>query len=796
MISPRWRKVLADLKMSRSRTILVILSIAIGVFAVGATLTARDVIGRGIDRTFDDAIPASAVVMTESFDIEIVDSALALPEIAVAEGRAHLGVRLLNEDGTSTNLALNGIADFSDVRLDRIIPEDGAWPPGTGEVLLERLSASGAGLAIGDEVQVETPDGVSHTLTVGGLVYDPGEVDPFIGSGQLSGYITLDTLTQLGQSAAFNRLHLLAAEDPRDLRQGEFIAGLVRDQVLEPQGITVQRIAVHDTPRYHTTDLGNALMMVLGLFGGLILLLGVFLVINTISALLAQQVRQIGMMKAIGGQRRQIAAIYIFLVMMYGLLAAVLAIPLAALGAWAFADFIGGMLNIIVEGPWFPPTVVAFQLALGLLVPLLAAMIPVLRGTRVSVREAITSYGLSDNQARGGFVDRTVGRIRSISRPVRLAINNVFRRKGRLALTLITLTLGGAIFASVLTIQSSLDETFGEVIGYMNYDVMVDLQGAVPASVAVEQAEGLDGVTHAEGWLASNASRLREDGTQDSNIWLIAPPVTSYFVEPKLIEGRWLQPGEQGGLIVNLDFLADERDLHLGDLVSLKVEGHELNWPIVGVVSSQMMGPVVYTGQEPLSAALEIPGQANRVVMATNSDDASTQAQVAELAEDQLRASGLPVVEVVTGTDLRAGTEGAFNILFVLLLIIGAMLVVVGAIGLMGAMSLNIIERTREIGVMRAIGASNGIIARLVIAEGLVVGLISWLIAALLAIPLSWALGYAIGTALLQMPLTFSFSALGLVLWLILVIVLSIFASLLPARTAWRLSVREVLAYE
>jgi putative ABC transport system permease protein len=796
MISPRWRKILADLRVSRSRTVLVILSIAIGVFAVGTTLTARDVIGRGIDRAFDDANPASAVLMTQPFDEEIIDSTRALPEVADVEGRASLGVRVVNEDDTSRNLILNGIADFRDTRIDRIFPGDGAWPPEPGVVLLERLSAVDSGLSIGDEIVVETPDGVSHTLTVGGLVYDPGEVDPTIGSGQLAGYVTLATFGELGQPEAFNRLHLLAAEAPRDLRQGEFIAGLVRDEVLEPEGVTVQRIAVQDTPRYHTTDLGNALMMVLGLFGGLILLLGIFLVINTVNALLAQQVRQIGMMKAIGGQRHQIAGIYIVLVMLYGALAAVVAIPLAAIGAWAFADFIGGMLNITVEGPWFPPAVLAIQFALGLFVPLMAALIPVLRGTRVSVREAVSSYGLSDNQPGESVIDRALGRIRGLSRPVMLSVRNVFRRKGRLGLTLITLTLGGAIFASVLTIQSSLDETFAEVMGYMDYDVVVELQQPVPAIDAYGMAEGLEGVTHAEGWLTSNATRVRPDGTQNSNIWLMAPPVDSDFVEPKLIEGRWLQQVDQEGLVVNLDFLADEGDLQIGDTVRLKVEGHDLDWPIVGVVSSQLMGPVIYAGQEPLSAALEIPGQANRIVMATESGDASSQARVAELADDQLRASGLPVVEVQTGTDLRAGTEGAFNILFVLLLIIGVMLAIVGAIGLMGAMSLNVIERTRETGVMRAIGASNSIVARIVIAEGMTVGIISWVLAALVAVPMSWALGYAIGSALLQMPLTFSFSALGVVLWLILVVVLSIIASILPARSAWRLSVREVLAYE
>jgi putative ABC transport system permease protein len=97
---------------------------------------------------------------------------------------------------------------------------------------------------------------------------------------------------------------------------------------------------------------------------------------------------------------------------------------------------------------------------------------------------------------------------------------------------------------------------------------------------------------------------------------------------------------------------------------------------------------------------------------------------------------------------------------------------------------------------MRAIGASNRAVARIVVVEGLVIGVLSWLLGALLALPLSWALGSAIGVAFLQSPLSYTFSAAGLVLWLVLVVLLAVVASLLPARGAWRLSVREVLAYE
>jgi putative ABC transport system permease protein len=304
------------------------------------------------------------------------------------------------------------------------------------------------------------------------------------------------------------------------------------------------------------------------------------------------------------------------------------------------------------------------------------------------------------------------------------------------------------------------------------------------------------GIERAEGWIASNPSRIRPDGTQNSNIWLVAAPAESELVRPTLIEGRWLEPGEGGALVVNVDFQGAEPDVEVGDEVTLKIEGTEVTWPVVGVVTSQLMGPVVYAPYAPLSEALGMAGEANRLVLITAEDSADARTAVATEAEQRLRAGGLPVEQVETSDDMRAGTQSVFDLVVMLLLVVAVLLVLVGAIGLTGAMSLSVLERRREIGVMRAIGASNRAVARIVVVEGLVIGVLSWLLGALLALPLSWALGSAIGVAFLQSPLSYTFSAAGLVLWLVLVVLLAVVASLLPARGAWRLSVREVLAYE
>jgi putative ABC transport system permease protein len=143
-----------------------------------------------------------------------------------------------------------------------------------------------------------------------------------------------------------------------------------------------------------------------------------------------------------------------------------------------------------------------------------------------------------------------------------------------------------------------------------------------------------------------------------------------------------------------------------------------------------------------------------------------------------------------------AEVEALFEVIMVLLLSMAVLLAVIGGLGLMGTMSINVIERIREIGVMRAIGASNQSVRRIFIVEGILIGLISWLVGALLAFPLSWLLGDAIGEQFLNTSLNHVFSIWGAMLWLGLVVILAAIASFIPAWNASRVTVREVLAYE
>jgi putative ABC transport system permease protein len=137
-----------------------------------------------------------------------------------------------------------------------------------------------------------------------------------------------------------------------------------------------------------------------------------------------------------------------------------------------------------------------------------------------------------------------------------------------------------------------------------------------------------------------------------------------------------------------------------------------------------------------------------------------------------------------------------FSILTAFLLFLAALTALVGSIGLAGTMSMNVLERTREIGIMRAIGATNKILLRMVIIEGLLIGILSWILGSLLAFPISKLLSDSISNAIFGSASNFGMTPTGFLIWLGAVVVLSALASAAPARSATRLTIREVLAYE
>lgn len=794
MLSPRWRKVAQDIWSNKTRTILVVLSIAVGVFAIGMIGGTQIVLSRDLSTAYMAVNPPSATLYTDPFDDALVDTVRGLPAVAEAEGRRNFTVRVRSGPERWTSLSLTALRDYRHISINKMTPESGSWPPGQRELLLERTSLQFLGFRVGDTATVELPDGTQRTLQVAGSVHNINLPPPMF-TGTAYGYVSVSTLEWLGQPDNLNELHILVADNQMDRQHIQAVADEVRGRV-ERTGRTVYYTYIPDPGKHPIDSALQVLLLLLGALGLLSLVLSGFLVVNTISALLSQQTRQIGIMKAIGARAGQIAGMYLTTVLAFGVLALMVGIPLGLLAAYGLSGYLAAMLNFDLVGLTIAPEVLIPQIVVGLTVPLVAALYPIISGTRVTAREAMSSYGVANGRFGRGRIDRLLERVRGLSRPLLLSLRNTFRRKGRLALTLITLTLGGAIFIAVFSVRDSVMVTLDEALGYFNYDVEVAFRRLHRVELMERAALSVPGVLGAQSLGAAGVRRVRDDGSESRNLYLLALPAETDLIEPTLLEGRWLLPEDENAIVVNTMVLKYEPDIRVNDEVLLKIDGRERPWRVVGIVRGVMTGPIAYANQPYFTQVARTVGRAGAVWLVTEPQDAATRLQTIQALEERYRTAGMSVRSTEAIADVRAMIADQFDIIIVFLLIMAALLAVVGCMGLTGTMSLNVIERTREIGVMRAVGASDGSVMQVFIAEGVIIGVLSWLLGMVLALPIGQLLSNVVGESFIQAPLTYVFSYGGAALWLGLVVLLAAVASLLPARNASRLTVREVLAYE
>jgi putative ABC transport system permease protein len=797
MVKPRWRKVIKDLLGNRTRTILVVLAIAVGVFAVGMISGTQSIIDREMRRNYYAANSASAIVYTDPFDEPLVRSIERLPDVSAAEGRSRIRVHAEAAPDEWRELLVAGIGDFDDIRVDIIRPSGGQWSPGKEEIVIERNSMAYLKAEPGDMLLVELDDGRFRSLTIIGLAHDVDVPDAQFADIAF-GYVSMETLAWLGGNAQFTQLHFTVSEN----REDEAVIRVVGDIVtrkIERSGRSVYWTSVPTPGEHWAEEIVSTLLLLLSVFGFLTLFLSGFLVVNTIAAILTQHVKQIGIMKIVGARRRQIVFMYLVMVVVYGVLSLGVAVPLGAAAAQAFVTFIAGIINIEVSSFVIPTNVLLLELCIGLAVPLLAALWPVIMGVQITIQKALTSLNLGQGQFGRGWADRLFVRVQRrlpMERPLLISLRNTIRRKGRLALTLLTLILGSAIFISVLSVQASLYRTVDDFLQYRQYDVRLSLDGFYRLPRLLPLVQNTPGVVNVEGWGTNEARRLRSDGSSSDGVELVAPPATTKLINPTLMEGRWLRPDDTDAIVVNSDFIDAEPDVQVGSTILLDVDGRESEWQVVGIVQGVIAGAIVYVNYDTYAWLTRNVGQASRLYVVTSQHDAAFQTEMAQKLTDVLTDANIGVSSARTIASFKETMDFQFGILITFLLIMAVLLAVVGGLGLMATMSINVLERTREIGVMRAIGASDTAVRRIILVEGVLIGLLSWFLGSLLAIPLSKVLSAQVGIAFTDAPLSHAFSLFGVLLWLLIVSGLSALASYMPARSASRLTVREVLAYE
>jgi len=792
MLNPRWRKVIRDLWSNKTRTVLVVLAIAVGVFAFGSVFITQTVLIEDMNDQYREINASTITFFIDSFDDSLVRWAQRQDEITDAQGRAVYLVKLIKENEIY-NLDLYAYDDYGNISLNKIEYETGKWPPGRRELILERASAAVAGLATGDEVIVEMPDGSRRELSLVGTAHDinavPANLFP-----QLSGYVTTKTLGLLGLPSNYNRLEMRTTEQYSSIGELETVANELKER-LRKAGVDINGVQIREPGEHWAKEVTQSFTLILSFIGFFSLILSGFLVVNTMSALLTEQRRQIGMMKAIGGTGGQVIGIYLVLVLFFGLLSLLVAVPVGMGLGYVFTLAVVRFLNIDLLNFYLPLPVLLMQVVAALVVPVLASLLPIIGGVRVTVREAISSHGIASRAGHGRF-DQMVMSLRRLPRPVLLSLRNTFRRRWRLALTLGALTLAGTLFITVVNVRSSLMAEFNNIVETVfNYEVVLTLDGKYKGSGVERRVESVPGVTNAEARTSVSVRRIKPDGTEGANFSIVGLYPDSEFIKAAVLSGRWLEKGDQNAVVLSSNLAEDMTDVKVGDTIISKVGDEKYEWNVVGIVL-MAFDRVGYADFNYVSEVRGESGLASSVHVSTEQKDGASQTKMAKTLEEELKQSGVNVLWSMTRDTITSSNESQFDFLVAFLLTMAGMTALIGGLGLAGMMSLNVIERTREIGVMRSIGASNWAIGSIVVTEGLFIGILSWILAIPLSVPINLAFNAMLGELFVDEPLIYIFSPIGMIGWLLIVVVVSAIASLLPAYRAVLMSIRETLAYE
>jgi putative ABC transport system permease protein len=790
-----WHKVWRDLWRSKFRTALVVLSTAVGVFALGSVYGTSSVLTARMTESHRASVFPHITFYTGRFDHDVIDTIRDEPDAADAEGQrvATFRWKLEGETDWRDGYAV-ARADYQAQHMDLFELLDGGWPTGR-EAAVERLASQHFGVPIGTTIIVEFGRTERRLPIVG--VARRAQVLPPQWGGDASFFVTMETLAWLAdQEEGFNRLNVRLEPLPEGIPFAEGaneIGERIQDR-LERMGIAVGGYEVFDPEVHWLQETIDSLLLVLKVLGALSLALSGFLIINMMNATVAQQMWQIGVMKVFGATTGRVTRVYLAIASIYGGLSLLLAVLPGAVAAHLIAGWILGLMNITDNEFQIMPAAVLIQTGVGLVVPVLAALVPVIGGARITPHQAISSYGLGAGFGTN-WLDRLISRIRHLPRPLTLSLRNTFRRKARIALTLTTLVLGGLMFIVVMSVGASMSNTIEVLINDFGFDVLVVFDRPHRATRLVEVTQSISDVTQVEVWDVRSAT-LELDGGEELQGQLWGVPDNSEMFNPRIVDGRALLPEDGRAILLNSKIAADE-DIQVGDAVTMTIDGEELNWTVVGLILN--VNNLQRDNFVPFDALGREIGNANRgafVMMATQEHDFEAHEKLIRELRAAYNAHRLKPVFFQSGGELREQTQAQFNMITYLMLAMAVLAAVVGSVGLMSTMSINVVERRREIGVMRAIGAPSAVMLGIFIVEGMLVGALSWLMAVPLSYPGARIFSDVIGDTLFQMPLDFDYSIGGVTLWLVIVMALSGLASLWPALQATQVSVRETLAYE
>src|SRR6266699_264956 len=748
-LSASLRKSLTDVTRRKGRTLLVVLGIFIGVFGLTAiTITQDQLFAAFAFIVGSQATQPDLIVDVDRLDPQLVPALLAVPNVKRVQEETTLTTQWhVSRAPGHVDLTIISYPDLQHIPLTPFELTSGRYP-GAGEIVMEYGDVAIQPFTIGDLVTVDTAQGTAR-LRVVGLARTPG-VNPAT-TDSARGYMrdaalqSLPAFTDVATAPPLGPLRLAhIAVKVTSITQVSATAHAL-GTLLQAHQVTVLGVSYPEpiTAQLRQIDGIFTLLHILALIA--VVMSGILL-LNTVTMLIAEQIAIIGTMKAIGGTRRTILRGYLLSVGLYSLLATVPGLVLGILGGAQLASILARAIPLALGPLVVTPGLIALSLALGFGVPLCASLWPLWNGTRITVRAALTAYGI--NKGGGSTSLARLGQhLTWISQTTWLGLRSLFRKRASAALTLLMLTVAGTSFLVVQTAAGSVNETIGSA--WVNIHADFEVYADEPYSHAV----------------------------------------------------------------LLIDAVAAQTGLHPGSrLVLTSLEGNRyITWTVIGTLKEAVdsLGQIG-TAVVPVNTLYQFEGTpaasavdyANKLLIQARDRPPQGVSQLADqidalgsnliLSGSVGRGAGLGPVFLVQDEALRHQRE--FYILYAVLYAVALLTGAAGILGLASTLTASVVERQREIGLVRAMGASSWRVAQVFWVEGLALGGISWCLGALLGLPLASVFLQLFSR--LVIPIDFVVDPLAFLVMLAALLLIVTLASVVPARRASSLHIADLLRYE